>query len=178
VPKYKEFSDKFKRRLVMYGTTNRDDFLGDETGERRWLPFEVDDKLKLRVEELEQDREQLWAEAVTLWKQHGVMWQDAERLAAAEHGKYKGEDPWTAPVVRWLLEEDELAGGAPVDREYQWGTNEVLIGALGRKVGELRHADQMRVGAILRGLGCWKKRVRGKGWVYRAFREQLAENAS
>jgi len=38
VPKYREFAVQFPRRLVFIGTTNQDEFLADETGNRRWLP--------------------------------------------------------------------------------------------------------------------------------------------
>lgn len=174
VPKYKEFPDTFKRRLVLYGTTNRDDFLGDETGERRYLPFRVGTGLD--VEGAGRDRDQLWAEAVVLWREHGVLYKGAEELAAAEHGQFKDVDPWFAPVVRWLLEDDPLNGGAPVDRPYMWGTADVLVGALGKREGDLKRADQMRVGAILKGLRGEKKQLwPSRAWVYEVSRAALSE---
>ena len=42
VPKFKEFATLFPRRLVFIGTTNKDQFLSDETGNRRWLPVRVE----------------------------------------------------------------------------------------------------------------------------------------
>jgi hypothetical protein len=171
VPKYQEFARSFKRRFVFYGSTNRDAFLGDPTGERRWLPFNVGERLD--VEGVERDRDQLWAEAIHRWRTRGVEWQDAERLAAGEHEKFKEHDEWTAQVVRWLLEDDPLNGGAPVDRDYEWGTNDVLVGALGMRAKDLNRGLQSRAGAVLTALGCWKKKVWKKGNMYRAFREKL-----
>lgn len=178
VPKYQEFARSFKRRFVFYGTTNKEEFLGDPTGERRWLPFRVGEDDQLDVEGVERDRDQLWAEAIHRWREHGVEWQDAERLAQAEHGHFKEQDPWTPVVVDWLLEVGALDDPerAPVDMPYEWGTNEVLVGALGKRTADLGHGLQIRVGAILTALGCWKKRVRGKGNMYRAFREKLVED--
>jgi hypothetical protein len=170
VPKYKEFPSQFKRRFVFYGSTNRDDFLADPTGERRYLPFWVGEELD--VEGVERDRLQLWAEAVALYKEHGVMWQDAERLAAGEHAHFKEEDAWLAPIRNWLLEDDALNGGAPVDRPYTWGTDDALA-ALGIKASQINRGHQIRVGAVLAALGCTKKRVRGEGWRYIAFRDKL-----
>lgn len=41
IPKFKEFATQFPRRSLSIGTTNEDEFLGDKTGNRRWLPVEV-----------------------------------------------------------------------------------------------------------------------------------------
>lgn len=173
VPKYQEFAKQFKRRFLFYGTTNRDDFLADETGERRYLPFEVGEDVQLDVEGVERDRLQLWAEAVAMWRAEGIAWREAERLAAGEHDRFKEEDAWTPNVRRWLLEDDPLTGGAPVDRPYGWGTEDALVGALGMPAKQIGRGDQTRMGAVLKALGCWHRRVRGKGKVYRAFREEL-----
>jgi predicted P-loop ATPase len=40
-PKLSEFGTRFARRLMLFGTGNKDGFLDDETGERRWLPMAV-----------------------------------------------------------------------------------------------------------------------------------------
>lgn len=175
IPKYREFGTKFKRRFVFYGTTNKDEILADATGERRWLPFRVEGD-KLDVDRLVADRDQLWAEGIARWKAEGVLWQDAERLAVAEHGKFKEHDPWTPLVVRWLLREGALSDAdlAPVDMPYEWGSDDVLVGALGKRAADIGRGDQMRVGALLKTLGCHRKKVWGVGNQYRAYRDELA----
>lgn len=175
VPKYQEFAKSFKRRFVFYGSTNKDAFLADETGERRWLPFRVGNDTQLDVEGVERDRDQLWAEAIARWREHGIEWREAERLALHEHEQFKEVDEWSPRVRAWLLEKGALDDPelAPADMPYQWGTSEVLVGALGFRDRDLSHGLQIRVGAVLIALGCWKKRVRGRGNMYRAFREKL-----
>ncbi|MBW6494569.1 MAG: hypothetical protein K0B16_08450, partial [Burkholderiaceae bacterium] len=37
-PKYREMQVRYARRCVFFGTTNKDEFLADDTGNRRWLP--------------------------------------------------------------------------------------------------------------------------------------------
>lgn len=181
VPKYKEFPARFKRRFIFYGTTNREDFLADPTGERRYLPFHVGlSGEKIDVDAVIRDREQLWAEAIHMWSLNGIMWQEAEELGALEHAKFKEHDPWYGPVRAWLLRRGALndAELAPCDMPYEWGTAEVLVGALGKQAGQLSRGDEIRVGALLKDLGCFKKRVHRRGWRYQAFREKLtAENA-
>jgi hypothetical protein len=171
-PKYQEFAKTFKRRFVFYGTTNEDDFLGDPTGERRWLPFHVGQGAQLDVEGVERDREQLWTEAIAMWRRGGVDWQDAERLAQDEHGRFKGDVKWVGKVRTWLLtagalDDPELA---PCDMDFAWGVEDVVVG-IGQKTD--RDADIMAVGKALKALGCTKKRVWNCGWRYAANRATL-----
>ena len=58
---YKEFSATVPRQFVMAGTTNDRRYLKDSTGNRRFLPIEVG---RMRLDELQADREQLFAEAL------------------------------------------------------------------------------------------------------------------
>uniref|UniRef100_A0A1A9ZTL0 Virulence-associated protein E-like domain-containing protein n=1 Tax=Glossina pallidipes TaxID=7398 RepID=A0A1A9ZTL0_GLOPL len=68
VPKYREFATQFSRRLVMFGTTNQEEFLADETGNRRWLPLRVG---KMRLDDIKRDVMQLWAEGTELYRTLG-----------------------------------------------------------------------------------------------------------
>lgn len=68
---YERRADTFYRQCVFAGTTNKDDFLQDETGNRRFLiihtgvtkPFK-----SLFTPEVMDDMKQAWAEAVHIWK--------------------------------------------------------------------------------------------------------------
>lgn len=86
VPKYSNLTRSQCRRGVLIGTTNEDDFLHDDTGERRWLPFMVG---MIDTAAIERDRDQLWAEGVARYMEHGVEQADAERLAREVHGDFK-----------------------------------------------------------------------------------------
>jgi len=147
-PKYQEYAFTFPRRLVFYGTTNVTEFLADETGERRWLPFKVE---WVDVKGIERDRDQLWAEALMLWSAGGVQWRDAERLGQGEHAAYRISDPWDQRIARWLDDED-LAGQTPRTRG-KLQMDDVLTGALGFDLKHVGKREEMRVGKILRALG-------------------------
>lgn len=64
-PPYGRRSIEFARRCVFFGTTNKDAYLADETGNRRFKPLLVG---RLNFEALKKDRLQLFAEAKYLWK--------------------------------------------------------------------------------------------------------------
>jgi len=83
IPKYKEFSISFPRRLIFIATTNDDQFLTDSTGNRRWLPFEV--RRKIDVARIKRDRNQLWAEAQEIFRAEGLQYQAAEALGNEHH---------------------------------------------------------------------------------------------
>lgn len=53
------------RQCVFFGTTNRETYFRDETGNRRFMPIEIG---RLDFERLKRDREQLWAEALFLYQ--------------------------------------------------------------------------------------------------------------
>lgn len=89
--------DRFDRRFVIFGTSNRKDFLRDVTGNRRYLPFE---SYWIDLVKLQHDKDQLWAEALEIIKtrqlagQSIVAYEDAERLAEAEFEEFTHQARW------------------------------------------------------------------------------------
>ena len=156
-PKYMEYETVFARRFVLIGTTNDDEFLGDPTGERRWLPSRVERPCD--VEALVRDRLQLWAEARERWRADGVLWREAEDLAKEEHRNFKSVDPWEDIVRAWLVEED-LAGSKPADKGML-RTPEILAGALQLDPKSVGKREEMRLTSVLKALGY----ARDQKWV-------------
>lgn len=159
-PKYREFNTKFPRRLVFVGTTNRDEFLSDDTGNRRWLPVRVGDQID--VDGIAKDRLQLWAEARAMWLESGVAYHRAEALANDVHAEYMIRDAWFPFVQKWLEEEDAISGEKPSSREFL-RVSEVLQEALRMDAKNCKRADEMRVGAVLRDLGYFRVRKMADG---------------
>jgi hypothetical protein len=159
-PKYKEFSTRFKRRCICIGTANEIELLDDPTGERRWLPLVAG---RADVEAIERDRAQLWAEGVAMWRQGGIRWQEAERLAKAEHHKFKVHDEWRGAVVRWLSETPSIAWGNSasnvVNGDQPFSMLRVAKEALFLAPDRMGMSEQKRIGKLLRTLGYVKKDV-------------------
>lgn len=64
-PAYGRTILELARQCVFFGTTNLEWYLKDETGNRRYAPVRVG---RLNFDQLFQDREQLWAEAMLLYE--------------------------------------------------------------------------------------------------------------
>jgi hypothetical protein len=164
-PKFKEFNTVFMRRLVFIGTTNKEEFLADETGNRRWLPVKVS---HADTEKIIADRNQLWAEGAVMFMLGGVDFKDAEVLSAEAHAEHTMTDAWFDAICKWLGEEDVLVGDMPNTRAYL-RVSDVLKGALGFKDKDIKRADEMRAGSVLRQLGYSRKKMRISGtpaWAY------------
>jgi hypothetical protein len=63
---------KNKRRGIIVGTTNSDDFLQDRTGNRRFEVIEVQKPVDIKW--LEEHRDQIWAAAVHLYRKGEIWW--------------------------------------------------------------------------------------------------------
>ena len=159
VPKYKEFSIKFPRRLVFIGTTNNEEFLADETGNRRWLPLRVG---AVNLEGIKADLAQLWAEGAARFAEGGVQFKAAQKLAESVHGEHTISDPWEDPVRAWLAEgvfgEDGVGGRT--NGQTLFKITALMQGALGIDVRQLARRDELRAGRVLRQLGYDKVTVR------------------
>lgn len=159
-PKFKEFGTKFPRRLVFIGTTNQEEILADETGHRRFLPVTVESQID--TVGVRQDLLLLWAEARELFRQQGVLWQEAERLAPAQHAHYMVTDSWADDVTEWLEGYDM---DATVPRScYPFTIKDILRNALNIPASNSSRTHEMRVAKVLRGLGYVRdqKRVGGR----------------
>lgn len=145
-PSYGRSTVDFPRQCVFIGTTNHYDYLQDETGGRRFWPVKCG--ATIDVDALGRDRDQLWAEAVALYRAGERWWPvtDAEiALCSVEQEKRQAQDAWTGRVAEFVAEKECVA------------IAEILGDALGFEVSRMDQRAQRRVGAILRTLG-WERR--------------------
>ncbi len=130
------------RRCVFAGTTNKDDWQRDETGGRRFWPVKVGE---INISALERDRDQLWAEAVTLYKNGERWWLEGDVVSAAlaAAGERRPEDPWRTDIAT-------IIDGLPEV------TTKYVLAGLGFAPAEMTISLSKRVAAVFAGLG-WRK---------------------
>lgn len=96
------------RRCVFVGTTNKDNWLTDSTGGRRFWPVRV---TRVDLDAIVADREMLWAEAVAAFKNGEQWWLDQELSNAArvDQEDRMQIDPWRAEFNAYLEGRNEIS---------------------------------------------------------------------
>ena len=149
------------RQCVFVGTTNQDEYLKDDTGNRRYWPVMC---TKVDLEGLRADRDQLWAEALVCYRAGHPWWveRDESEIFAAEQDQRYQADMWEEPIIHYLsvTHVGESVTGA-----------HILEKALNIDPSHWDKPSQMRVGKIMHRLK-WPRRRKGsspsgtRGYVY------------
>jgi predicted P-loop ATPase len=176
-----EAHKKVKRRCVFVGTTNRDDYLRDETGGRRFWPLKVLKPLDLQI--VYAERGQWFAEALAR-VEAGERWHlDNERengLASVEQDERYEEDIWHGTIREYLAPENRAkTPETPVTTGTQQmseminkkragdfvTTMQIAEHALKLEIKNARTAEGIRITRILRKLGWTPARTENeRGW--------------
>jgi predicted P-loop ATPase len=142
------------RQCVFVGTTNKDEYLRDETGGRRFWPVKTPaiDTVRLTT-----DRDQLFAEAVALFRAGVEWWPTADfekQYAMPEQAKRYETDIWQEEIERWLTTQY-------VQSQMPLTVLNVAKGALSvnEKIDKLGTRDANRISSILTTLGYKQRRT-------------------
>jgi hypothetical protein len=154
-PPYGRTVQVFPRSSIIVGTTNRDGFLADPTGSRRFWPIKLGAPADIAL--LTRWREQLWAEAFDLYRNGAQHWLDQgqDTMREAESERFEASDPWE-DLVDTALGVLARAGHIPLDG-YALGD---LLTSMGVPVSQQNRAASMRLAEILKGRG-WVRRLHG-----------------
>jgi predicted P-loop ATPase len=143
------------RQVCFIGSTNKNNYLRDETGGRRFWPIKCG---TIDIAALKADRDQLFAEAVVLFRK-GVKWwpsKDFEKqFAMPEQAERLEGDAWEEPISI-LLGKVKAAGGNIT-------IGEVAVQALQFETARIGTSDQRRVAGIMAQLGWVRGKMDSKG---------------
>lgn len=139
------------RQCCFIGTTNLHVYLHDETGGRRVWPVRVG---TINLDAIVEQREQLFAEAVCLYREGTSWWPDAvieqSYIVPEQDARYEG-DAWEQAVA-------DYCQGLSTTR-----TADVATRALGIPLERLTPQSTHRISAIMRSFGWIAKNRKGRG---------------
>jgi len=132
------------RQCVFIGTTNREAYLRDETGGRRFWPVKVG---AIDIDALVRDRDQLFAEAVVLHREGKRWWPDKdferECIMPEQAARYEA-DAWEENITNYLNDKTRVTVG------------QVARDALHIETARIGTQEQRRIATALEQLG-WRR---------------------
>lgn len=177
-PAYGRTVETYKRQCVFFGTTNKDDFLRDPTGNRRFLPIDVRPEFvtKSVQEDLtEEEIDQIWAEAYKLYKAGEPLYMTGEEdvIAKIEQHKHSETDERKGVIEEYLDKkypdnwndmdlydrrhwlEDPLSQNGTIPKDFVC-VAEIWCECLGKDKTDMSRYNTREVNEILRSLPEWE----------------------
>ena len=150
-PPFSRSVNVFPRSCVLVGTANREGFLVDPTGSRRYWPILVHGEIRLDL--LHEWRDQLWAEALNAYYSGVEHWlpRGMETLRQEDASRFEAEEPWSAEIDE-VVGKLSIAGQSASDG---YPISDLLI-ALGVPVVQRTRSASMKLAEILKAKG-WTK---------------------
>lgn len=175
---YGKRTSYLKRQCVFAGTTNKHDFLKDDTGDRRYWPVDVkrEGRTKSVKDDLPGEVDQIWAEALELWKNEEMIYltEEQEKLAANAQEEHKEINEKEGVILKYLetllpVNWDEM--DIFRRRDFLDGTDlregeikrdkvcvlEIWCECFGKNKADMKKSDSIELNNILNRLKGWSK---------------------
>lgn len=148
-------TEQHPRQCVFVGSTNEPEWIKDQTGGRRFWPVKCNTDDLISVEYITAWRGQMFAEAVSRYKEKETWWEMPES-ATKEQEARRVSDIWDDLVGPWLCERP------PGDKIP---LAQVAEDALKADLARMNMGDQRRLGSVMRRLGWDKGTKECKRWM-------------
>ena len=137
---YARNPEELKRRFIFCGTTNKDEFLKDESGNRRYWIVPV--KMVIDVDYIENNRDQLWAEAKQLFLNGEKHYLDSNDETDELNEAYLETDAWLSDIEEYIASHPK----------QHYRLNDFYL-ALNIQTEDKNTQNQRRITKILKNLG-------------------------
>jgi predicted P-loop ATPase len=144
--------EDFPRTSIFVGSTNRQEFLNDPTGGRRyWVIPVVAETIPIKT--LEEERDRIWASAVAAYRSGEQWWltREEDKLLEEANKGWQSSDTWEVAVLNYLQNKSICT------------VSELFTHAIQIELAKQGKAEQMRLSDILRRNGWARSRKRIKG---------------
>lgn len=174
---YGRYTADRPRQCVFFGTTNSKECLVDPSGGRRFWVVDIDQRRRSKnvFQELDAERDQLWAEAVAYWRLGESLYLPADLETAAQQVQedHRARHPWEGMIQDFLQQE------IPADwskwelyQRQAWRSNgarnegetklrnrvcaaEIWCEVLGKPRGDMRQRDTREINSLLERVPGW-----------------------
>ena len=145
---YASLPSKLPRRFVLIGTTNRNQFLVDSTGNRRFVPLEIGAGFQIPWRQLAEQRDSMWAAAVRAYRaDQPYEFNSGEIAQISEYIQEFGDpDPWMDKIAQYVMLRQEVTAA------------DVLSHALELDPRQQGRRESRRVADVLQSMG-WRRLV-------------------
>lgn len=153
---YDRMMKKYPRRFVFSMSTNDTEPFRDVTGNRRYWTVDVQQKIDFKW--LEDNRDQLFAEAYQAYKNKTPLPEVDVKVAEMHQENHLPDDPWTEAITDYVRKSYAYCTG---DANYSLTIAEIFKDALkGDHIERLERKHEMRIATILRvELGMERRRI-------------------
>lgn len=181
---YAKRTSYLKRQCVFAGTTNKSEFLKDDTGDRRYWPVNVrsEGRTKDVREDLPKEVDQIWAEAIYFWKELKeplAPSKEQEALAKVEQEDHREISEKEGLIIKYLdtllpneweemdlyrrrsfLQGVDVLGGT-IKRDKVCAI-EVWCECYEKNKADMKKSDSIEINNILNSLKGWAKNSKAK----------------
>lgn len=177
-PAYGRSVETYKRQCVFFGTTNKDDFLRDPTGNRRFLPIDVRPefiKKSVPVDLTDEEVDQIWAEAYNAYINGEALYMSKKEdaIAKIEQRKHSETDERKGVIEEYLNKkypenwsnmdlferrqwlEDSLSQKGAIQKDFVCMA-EIWCECLGNDKNSMSRYNTREINEILRTLPEWE----------------------
>lgn len=201
---YGRKTEKHLRRCVFFGTTNNHDYLKDTTGNRRFWPIdaEIQEPIKSVFNDLDDEINQIWAEAVLRWKLGEPLSLDKEMETEAERRREQHmerdslqgqieeflEKPIPIDWQKWSLDRrrmfwsNSVSGDIKLVERDRICAIEIWKECLGDPRSSMPKIEALRINSVLEALPGWSRGSTarfGAGYgTQKCFKRELGMNKS
>ena len=107
---YDRLPEKLKRRFCMIGTTNRNQFLIDSTGNRRFIPLEIGAGWLIPWAKIKEERDSIWAAAIAAYRSGAQHEFTAGEVASLSDyiAEFGDPDPWVEKISDFIRDKSEV----------------------------------------------------------------------
>lgn len=183
-PAYARTSETYPRQCIFIGTTNSKDFLRDPSGNRRFIPVDLDIRKALDnifTSYFDDIIDQLWAEAVVRYREGETLFMSREaelqaREAQARHTELDDRSGLVLEYLDRLLPENWESMDIYDRRDFLEGTGkgtvqrqhvcvaEIWCECLGKEKDSMDRYKTREVNDIMRGLADWEQSISTKNF--------------